>query len=181
MKPLTLILFLVSPALAQQSSLARPLDTPSFVNESTIDAPVSAVWTVWSTAEGYKAIGIAKCEMDFRNGGLIRSHYSPTGVLGDDGTIENQILAYEPQHMIAVHIVRPPKLFPFKEAWKHTWTVITLADAGTNRTLVRVASMGYGDDPESVAMRKFFESGNGYTLDVLKKHFAQAAGDEKKK
>jgi uncharacterized protein YndB with AHSA1/START domain len=144
-------------------------DAPSFVNEAVIDAPVSAVWNVWTSGEGYKAVGVAMADVDLRIGGLIRSRYSPTGSLGDDETIENRILAFEPQHMIAIRIDRPPKSFPFEEAWKRTWTVVTLTDLGNNRTHIRVASMGYGTDDESLAMKKFFEAGNASTLKTLQK------------
>lgn len=160
------MLLLAAPVVAQ-----APGDAPSFVNEGIVNAPVAAVWSVWTTSEGFKAVGVAKAEVDFRIGGLIRSHYSPTGVLGDEGTIQNRILAYEPQRMIAIRIDRPPKSFPFKEAWRNTWTVITLTDLGNNRTHLRVASMGFGTDEESIAMRKFFEAGNAYTLKTLQKHF----------
>jgi len=156
---------------------------PSFVNEATLDAPVAAVWKVWTTSEGYKSVGVALAEVDFRIGGLIRSRYSAAGVLGDEETIENRILAYEPQRMIAIQIARPPKSFPFKEAWKRTWTVVTLTDAGSNRTHIRVASMGYGNDREATAMRRFFESGNASTLKMLQDHFTSdsATREEVKK
>jgi uncharacterized protein YndB with AHSA1/START domain len=114
---------------------------------------------------------VALADVDLRIGGLIRSRYSARGALGDDETIENRILAFEPRRMIAIRIERTPKSFPFKEAWKKTWTVITLTDLGNNRTHIRIASMGYGTDEESIAMRKFFEAGNGSTLETLQKHF----------
>lgn len=144
---------------------------PSFVNEATLNAPIAAVWKVWTSGEGYKAVGVAQADIDFRIGGLIRSRYSATGVLGDEETIVNRILAYEPQRMIAIRIERPPQTFPFKEAWKSTWTVVTLTDLGNNRTHVRVASMGFGTDQESMAMRRFFDSGNASTLKTLQDHF----------
>ena len=72
-------------------------------------------------------------------------------------------------------IDRPPKSFPFKEAWKTTWFVVTLTDLGDGRTHIRAASMGFGTDEESVKMRKFFEDGNALTLSVLQKNFDSAA------
>ncbi len=146
-------------------------DAPSFVNEGLVDAPVAEVWKVWTTSEGYKTLGPALAEVDLRIGGLIRSRYKGDGTLGDDETIENVILAFEPQRMIAIRIQKPPKKFPFKDAWKHTWTVVTLTDLG-GRTHVRAASMGYGTDAESLAMRKFFEAGNQQTLETMQKYFA---------
>ena len=154
-----------------------PEDAPSFVNEGIVNAPISALWNVWTSGEGYKALGVVQADVDFRIGGLIRSRYT-AGVLGDDGTIFNRILAYEPHRMIAIRIDRPPKSFPFKEAWKRTWTVITLADLGEHRTHLRIASMGFGADEESRAMRDFFERGNAATLKTLKAHFESSSGPE---
>lgn len=89
----------------------------------------------------------------------------------DAETIQNRILAYEPQRMIAICIDQPPQGFPFKNAWTHTWTVVTLTDQGRNRNRVRIASMGFGADKDSAAMRKFFEAGNAETLEMLRAHF----------
>lgn len=85
--------------------------------------------------------------------------------------------------MVAIRIERPPRSFPFKEAWKKSWTVITLTDTGNNRTHIRVASMGYGTDEESMTMRRFFEAGNASTLKALQNHFdsGPAIQEEKKR
>jgi len=131
------------------------------------------VWKVWSTSQGYRALGVALADVDLRLGGLIRSRYGADGVLGDEQTIENEILAYEPPRMIAIRIHKPPANFPFKEAWKRTWTVVTLTPLDDNRTLVHATSLGFGTDPESQAMREFFERGNDQTIKTLAAHFAK--------
>lgn len=150
-----------------------PAAEPSFVNEGIVDAPIQDVWKVWSTSEGYRALGVALAELDLRPGGVIRSRYKPDGRLGDEQTIENEILAYDPPRMIAIRIRKTPADFPFKEAWKHMWTVVTLTPLDGNRTHLRVSSLGYGSDPESLAMRRFFESGNEHTLKTLAASFAK--------
>jgi uncharacterized protein YndB with AHSA1/START domain len=148
-------------------------DAPSFVNEGIVDAPVSDVWKVWTTSDGYRLVGVALADVDFRIGGLIRSRYSASGALGDAETIQNRILAYEPMRMVAMRIEKPPASFPFKDAWKNTWTVVTLTPVADGRTQIRAASMGFGSDPESLAMRRFFERGNAETLKVLADYFAK--------
>jgi uncharacterized protein YndB with AHSA1/START domain len=147
---------------------SQAADEPSYVvQEITIQAPTSSVWSVFSTSGGYRTLGVAKADVDLRIGGLIRSHYSSEGFIGDDETIENRILAYEPERMIATSISRPPKSFPFKQAWKSTWSVVTLTDLGNGQTRIRAAMFGFGTDEESARMRKFFEAGNGSTLKLL--------------
>ena len=148
----------------------------SFVNEGVVDAPVEEVWKVFSTADGYKAMGPALAEVDLRIGGTIRSRYGAGGTLGDAETIETTILAYEPPTMIATRIHKTPESFPFKTAWKNPWTVVTLTPIGTERTLVRAASLGFGSDEESIAMRRFFELGNQQVIDSIRQHFGTESG-----
>jgi hypothetical protein len=49
---------------------------------------------------------------------------------------------------------------------------LTPTDDGTH---LRIASYGYGTDDESLAMRRFFETGNQQTLETLRRHFAALA------
>jgi uncharacterized protein YndB with AHSA1/START domain len=154
---------------------AEPLVTEGFIN-----APVAEVWRLFTTSEGYRATGVAQAEVDLRVGGTIRSHYDPQGRLGDPNTIVNEILAFEPERMLALRIKTAPADFPFKQAMHNTWSVIYFAPAG-EMTQVRIVGLGYGDDPESQAMREFFEKGNRFTLDQLAKPYwpkcAQCAKD----
>ncbi|HEY3519185.1 MAG TPA: SRPBCC domain-containing protein [Gammaproteobacteria bacterium] len=149
---------------------AHAADEPSFVNEGVIPAPIDEVWNVFATSEGYKALGPALAEVDLRIGGVIRSRYRADGVLGDAETIENVIVDYRAPVTMTIRIRKPPASFPFKEAWKSTWTVVALTPTGEG-THLRIASYGYGSDEESLAMRRFFEAGNQQTIDTLRRHF----------
>src|SRR5262245_9310296 len=125
MNPLVIyssLLVLATTVSAAEPEAKPTPDTSPLVHEGVINAPPAEVWRVWSTPEGFKALGVAKADMDFRVGGLIRSHYRAEGVLGDEGTIQNRIIAYEPMRMLAICIDKTPKGIPFKEAWKPTWT-----------------------------------------------------------
>jgi uncharacterized protein YndB with AHSA1/START domain len=151
---------------------AANADEVSFVNEGVVDAPVEEVWKILATSEGYKVLGPALAEVDLRVGGTIRSRYGADGTLGDAETIENTILAYEPPTMMAVRIAKTPASFPFENAWKSMWTVMTLVPVDGGKTLLRAASLGLGTDEESVAMRRFFEAGNQAVITNVQRHFA---------
>ncbi|HJY42329.1 MAG TPA: hypothetical protein VJ303_13860, partial [Steroidobacteraceae bacterium] len=99
-----------------------------------------------------------------------RSHYDPKGRLGDSETIVNEILAYEPQRMLAIRIKQAPASFPHRDAIAGTWTVIYFNPAG-DMTQVRIVGLGYDDSPASQAMRKFFAEGNRWTLDHIAKRY----------
>jgi uncharacterized protein YndB with AHSA1/START domain len=161
--------------LAAVCAVAQAADEVSFINEGVVPAPIAEVWKIFTTTDGYKALGPALAEVDLRVGGTIRSRYRADGSLGDAETIENVILAYEPPTMIAMRIQKTPATFPFKEAWKEPWTVITLTPVDGDQTHVRVASLGYGSDEESLAMRRFFEAGNQQTIETLRRHFGASA------
>ena len=144
---------------------AEPQVTEGFVN-----APVAEVWRIFTTSEGFLATGAAQADVKLEVGGEIRSHYDPKGKLGDAETIVNEILAYEPERMLAIRIKQAPASFPHRDAVAGTWTVIYFAPAG-EMTQVRIVGLGYNDSPASQAMRKFFADGNRWTLDHIAKPY----------
>ena len=73
-----------------------------------------------------------------------------------------------------MRIGKPPEKFPFKEAAKSVWHVLTFEEAGPGRTRLRITGLGYGTDEESKKMGGFFEAGNAYTLKKLQDHLAKS-------
>lgn len=165
---------------ASTPNVAEPATVPDLspqVTEGIVKAPCSELWNVFTTSDGFKKLGVAKAEIDFRVGGLMRSHYDPKGVIGDEGTIQNQIIAYEPMRMLAFRIHQPPKGFPFPNAWKNTWSVVTFTDLGDGTTHIRLAGVGYDATEESQKMRDFFRTGNAWVLNKLQSAYdTQAPG-----
>ncbi len=159
------------PAAGTPGDLNPLANTNPLVHEAVISAPVAEVWRVFTTEEGYKLLGVAHAQIDFRVGGLMRTHYNPKGVIGDDGTIENTILAYEPERVLAFRISKPPKDFPFAESWKHTWSVATFTDLGDGRTNLRLAGLGYTAQEQDQKMRVFFEAGNAWVMKNLQANY----------
>lgn len=153
-------------------------DLGPLIHEADLNVPVEKVWWVFSTDEGYRKLGVAQAKIDFRVGGKMLTHYKPDGVIGDEGTIENTILAFEPPRMLAFRITKPPQGFPFMQAYNETWSVVTLTDLGNGRTHLRLAGMGFTADPESQRMRAFFDQGNAWVLAELKKGLEGEATNE---
>lgn len=148
-------------------------DTSTQVTEGVINVPIAKVWEVFSSKEGWKKLGVAKADNDFRIGGLIRTHYDANGTLGDETGIQNQIMAYDPMKMLAFRIHKAPKTFPFPNAMKNTWTVIYLESLGPNQTKLTLRGVGYTEDKESQEMRQFFQRGNQWTMEHLKKQLEE--------
>jgi uncharacterized protein YndB with AHSA1/START domain len=152
--------------LVRPAAAAEPQVTEGFINAATPE-----VWRLFTTAEGYQLTGVAHAEVDLKVGGSIRTHYDPKGRLGDAGTIVQEILAYEPERMLATRIRQAPAGFPYKDAVEGTWTVIYMNPAGDNMTQVRIVGLGYTDSTQSQAMRKFFADGNRVTLEHIAKRY----------
>lgn len=146
--------------------------TDSLEMTCTVAAPRSEVWDAFTTEKGMTSWMVAQAKLDWCVGGKWQTKYSKEGHIGDENTIENIILSYEPQRMFSIKIGKPPANFPFTEAAKNTWTVIYFDDAPNGHTKVRVVGLGYGDDDESKRMREFFDRGNKWTLQRLQEKFA---------
>jgi uncharacterized protein YndB with AHSA1/START domain len=163
----TLTALLVNMVLANITLAASPQVTEGFIN-----APVAEVWRLFTTSEGFKATGVALAEVDLRIGGTIRSHHDPKGQLGDAETIVNEILAFEPERMLALRIRQLPASFPHREAIAGTWTVVYFNKSGEDMTYVRIVGLGYTDDESSRQLRQFFETANRRTLDEVARPYA---------
>lgn len=140
-------------------------------SEAVVDAPLAQVWNAFTTKDGVESWMVAHAEIDFRVGGMMRTHYRKEGVIGDEGTIENAVLSYDPQRMFSMRIAKTPKGFPFPKAWQSTWSVVYFEALGENKTKVSIRMLGYTEDEESQKMRAFFLRGNQYTLDQLVARF----------
>jgi uncharacterized protein YndB with AHSA1/START domain len=149
------------------------------VTEGDVDAPIAAVWDALATSAGQESWNVAHAEIDVRVGGKMRTHYDPNGKIGDPKTIENTILAFEPQRMLTMQATGLPEGFPFPKAIARVWTVIYFDEIAPGRTHLRLVGLGYGDDDESQKLRGFFEKGNAYTLKKLQEHFAPKAAQGK--
>jgi uncharacterized protein YndB with AHSA1/START domain len=160
------VLMLANPPVRAADSAADSQVTEGFVN-----APIAEVWRIFTTSKGFKTTGVAQADIDLRIGGLIRSHYDAKGTLGDSETVVNEILAYEPQRMLAIRIKQPPASFAYRNAVEGTWSVIYFTPSGQDMTHVRIVGLGYRDTPESQAVRKFFSEGNRATLDTVAKRY----------
>lgn len=147
---------------------AATINTNPVITEGDFDVPVEKLWWVFSTDDGFKMLGAAKAKIDFRVGGKMLSAYDPNVTLGDEGGIENTILAYDPHHVLAWRITQPPKGFPFMNAFKDVWSVATFTDLGGGKSHLRLAQVGYTADEESQKMRAFFDQGNKWVMDHLK-------------
>ncbi len=157
-------------------SSARADDTRETM-EVEIEAGIDEVWAAFTTTDGLKSWVAPLVDIDFKVGGKWRANYNPNGKLGDETTIENTILSYDPKRMISLKATGFPKGFPFIEAAKGTWSVFYFSPVSESRTKITVVGLGYTDTEQSRKMRSFFKVANKHSFDQLN---AALTGDTKR-
>lgn len=147
-------------------------EAPPLVHSGIVNASLDDVWAAFTTSDGIKSWMLPHADIDLKVGGKMRTHYDKNGKLGDEHSIENTILSYDPKRMFSIKATKQPKNFPFKNAIAGMWTVIYFEAMGEQQTRLTIVGLGFTDEEESQKMRKAFDAGNGYTLKKLQQHFA---------
>lgn len=135
-------------------------------HEGVIHASAREIFSAMTTGEGLKKLwGVALADVDFRVGGAMRTSYDPAGTLGDDNTITNTILAYEPDRMVAIK-PSAPKNAPdhIKAICETGWNVIRLEPLTPTSTRLTITGMGYKEGELFDKAYEFFNQGNAWTL-----------------
>lgn len=78
-------------AVAAQAQTTQPDDPTTLVTEAVIDAPADEIWHVFTTAEGYKKLGVAQAKIDLRPGGMLWTSYDANVELGSEKSIGTEI------------------------------------------------------------------------------------------
>jgi uncharacterized protein YndB with AHSA1/START domain len=142
---------------------------------AVIDAPGGNVWQTFSTAEGWKQLGVKMAAVDFRVGGVIETSYTAGAKPGDPGNIKNEIVAYVPDRLLAIRNVQAPPGFVHAEEFGRTATVIEMEPAEVGKTRLRITGVGFKPGTAFDDLYGKFLAGNAYTLDLLRKRWAEPA------
>ena len=151
----------------------KPL--PPIELTAVVHAPIEKVWQAFTTTEGMRSWAVAQADIEMKLGAVWKTKYGKEGTLGDEGTIFNELLAFDPGRMYTIRIQKPPKGFPFMNVYRDMWTVVYFDPTENGKTKVTLRAHGFTDSEESQKMRAFFERGNKYTLGELVKHFSKTA------
>lgn len=145
--------------------------TESSSTEGFINAPLAEVWRLFTSADGLRRAGAAQSEVDLKVGGTIRTHVDPNGRLGDERTLVQRILAFDPQRMLALRIEDAPADLPGGAAARDVWTVVYFTAAGADMTQVRIVGLGFTDEAPSQALRQHLDTTHRALLAQLAKPY----------
>lgn len=146
--------------------------------EVVVNGSLEETWAAFTVKEEIEQWMVPVCEIDLRLGGTMKTNYDKNAGIGGPGTIVHHILAYEPKRMISSRFDAPENAQVAKVA-EATWGVTRLEPIGPAQTRVIFTSCGWGEGEAWDAARKFFEKGNAYTFEKLKKYFEEKRAREK--
>ena len=148
---------------------------------TVIHASADDLWRAHTTPEGIvKLWSVAHAELDLRIGGTIKTHFDAKAKIGDADTIVHTILAYEPGRMLALATHAPENAPDAVKRWcERGWHVTRIDPLGVELARVTVTGCGYGDDADSDAAWEFFERGNAWEFEQMRKAFGDAEGRKK--
>jgi uncharacterized protein YndB with AHSA1/START domain len=159
-------LFLSAPAVAE------PAGTRGFEISGVVPASPSEVFAVFTTAEGWKRLGVPFASVDFRLGGVVETNYEAAAHVGQADNIKNQIAAFIPGRMLALRNIQAPPSFPYPKEFAATATVFEFRPQGAHATRVVVTGVGYGDGAAYDWLLDKFKQGDAWTLKELADSFA---------
>jgi uncharacterized protein YndB with AHSA1/START domain len=143
------------------------------VYETEIAASVADVWNAFTTKEGLQSWMAPLADIDLAVGGKMRSNYNAKGELGDETTIENTILSFDPERMLSLKATRFPAGAPFAQAAAETWSVFYFDEVAPKRTRITIVGLGYTESEASQRLRSFFAAANRASIDKLRKALAE--------
>ncbi len=138
----------------------------SFKKEVVIDAPVSATFGAWASAEGWKGVyGLgssdARANIELAIGG--RYEWLFDGVLGSNGC---QVLSYIPDRMLSFSWNAPPSLA--KTRMLRTWVVVEFEALSETQTRILLTHLGFGEGAEWDETYSYFDNAWSFVLGRMK-------------
>jgi len=163
MNPLALLIT----AVALQPSSENP--TPATIRHSVlVPAPIDAVWSRWTTADGLTRFFARSVNLELEVGGDFEILFfpdNPPGLRGAEGT---RLMAIEPPRRLAFDWDAPPA-WP-EQRGQRTMVEIRFSPEG-DRTRVELRHQGWGDGPDWQSVRDYFDPAWAKILGRLKYSF----------
>jgi uncharacterized protein YndB with AHSA1/START domain len=161
--------------LAAAPAMAEPAGTRGFEISGVVPAAPAEVFAVFTTAQGWKRLGVPFAAVDFRLGGVIETNYQATAHAGQPDNIKNEVVAFIPGRMLALRNVQAPPDFPYPKEFGQTATVFEFRPEGAHATRLVVTGVGYGEGPAFDWLLDKFRQGDAWTLKELADSFAGKA------
>ena len=141
--------------------------------EIVIPVEKREAWGFFTTEEGWKKWATPVVSIDFKTGGLIRTHYDKSKSIGDPGTIHLPILNYLEREMITLKVILTESFSnKVRQEDQNLQEIIQFVDLGKGKTKIVSSMIGWGKGPDWGKTYEFFAKGNEWSYQQLVKYFS---------
>lgn len=145
--------------------------------ETSVKAPVAAVWSAWTTREGIESFFAPEAIVEPKPDGAFRLHFNPFAPPGSKGADDMRYLALQKERMLSFTWNAPPHLPDAR--LQRTVVIIRMEPVGDAETRVRLSHVGWGDGGEWDKAYEYFDRAWGNVLANLQKRFTEGPVDWK--
>lgn len=180
------VLLLAAPAAAAEpvvkdTSYREPNGMRVQQTEMVVPVSPAKVWDAFMTDAGFMGWAAPVAHVTPGVDGMMEATYRLSGHIGDPDNIRNQIVAYVPLRMLAMHNVHVPKGAPFSQEFiDKIRTVVLIDDLGNGSSRVTLSAVGYGEGKGFDDMFKHFSAGNAEEMASLAHYLLHGPVDWKK-
>ena len=153
---------------------AAPVDR-AITKEALVRAPVSELWTAWTTSAGIQSFFAPEAIVDARPEGAFRLHFNPYAPPGSKGADDMRFLALQKDRLVSFTWNAPPHLPDAR--LQRTVVIVRMEPADEGETRVRLSHVGWGDGGEWDKAYDYFDRAWGNVLANLQKRFAEGPID----
>lgn len=179
----TVILTLVAAIAAGGAIPAPPPKAPDVVDTSfvtpdgqndlqqsvVINAPVAVLWKSFVDAKEFARWNAPVAAIDMRVGGSLEATYNPKHAIGDPDNIKHRVITFLPERLIVFQNVQAPKELPNADKFQRTVIIVQYEPLGPAKTKVTLSCTGFGADPASQQIYRFFQQDNAEELENWKR------------
>jgi len=164
-----MIAFMLSALVGVFMQVEPATDRP-LRHEVVVEARIDEVWAAWTTEPGVESWLARNAKIELTPGGQYATN--GFGEVGEDGTADLTVLAFDPGRTLAFTTSAPADEFPEFAAAGDTWAVVSLYPIDDGHPRVEYTMLGWREGEEWDRARRFFDQADRYVLDMLRRRFA---------
>lgn len=157
------------PPAITDTSFVAPDGARTLQQSIVIDAPVPVLWKAFTDATEFQRWSAPVAAIDLKTGGSLEATYDDKHAIGDPDNIRHRIVTYLPNRLIVFQNTNAPAGLPGRELFKQVVAVLEYEALAPNRTRVTLSQTGWGNDPASDTLYRFFQGGNAASLARMKR------------
>lgn len=152
---------------------------PMVYTDKVVSSDVETVWEDWTTAEGLESFFAPKAIVDGTLGGAYEVWFLPDAPKGQRGAEDGILLAWQTDSANGARMIQftwrmPPYMPEIVESM--TVVQIWMVPMGEDKTRLRLFHTGFGDTPQWLEARDYFQ---GSWSEVLKLYHAHIEKENK--